>query len=186
MRTGRGDMSAQERQERQHSEARYLAAVREFKTAVRYFQMQKFKKAKEIFKELVNSPAREVAARARVHLRLCEQKLEPLSRPAAGKTVEDFYTLGVVELNVRNLDLAIEYLSKADKLAPDQEHIRYALAAAHSLQGNVDVALEHLSAAIALRPDNRFQARRDSDFQSVATDPRFKRLVSSEASGGSA
>ncbi len=185
MRTDQGSIAGQDRAGREHSGALHVAAVRDFENAVSHFQKQNFKRAKEIFEKLVNSPAREVAARARVHLKLCAQKLEAASRDAGAKTAEDYYTLGVVELNARNFDLAIQHLSKADKLAPDQEHIHYALAAAHAIQGNADVALEHLRTAIVLRPDHRFQARRDSDFQSLATDPRFKRLLSSGVLDGS-
>lgn len=134
----------------------------------------------EIFEKLTNGPFREVAERARVHLQLCEQKL---GRAApAPKTAEDYYSLGVAELNARNFDLGIKHLRLADKLEPHQEHTQYALAAGHALQGNVEAALEHLKAAIALRPENRFHARRDEDFQFLAADPRFKRLVHVEAS----
>jgi UDP-glucose 4-epimerase len=39
-------------------------------------------------------------------------------------------------------------------------------------------ALEHLQVAVTLRPENRFHARRDDDFQCLASDPRFRRLMS--------
>lgn len=171
-------MSARETAEKRRSDAPYLAAVKNFETAARYIQKQNYEKAQDILEKLVASPVSEVAARARVHLRLCEQRLKSLTSEL--KTAEEFYNLGVSELNARNLDLAIEHLGKADKLAPNREHIRYAWAAAHALQGNADAALEHLKAAITLRPENRFHARHDEDFQPVAVDPRFKRLVSSE------
>jgi tetratricopeptide (TPR) repeat protein len=80
-------------------------------------------------------------------------------------------------LNSRRLDDAIEYLNKAQKSAPKLEHICYALAAAYSLRGDAQSALQHLKEAITLRPENRIQARRDEDFQALATDPRFKELV---------
>jgi tetratricopeptide (TPR) repeat protein len=80
-------------------------------------------------------------------------------------------------LNGRNLELAVEQLGKADKLKPNQDHIRYALAAAQALQGNVDAAIEHLEAAVTLRPENRIHVRRDEDFQGLASDPRFRRLL---------
>ena len=80
-------------------------------------------------------------------------------------------------LNSRRLDDAIEYLNKAQKSAPKLDHICYALAAAYSLRGDAQSALHHLKAAIALRPENRIQARRDEDFQALATDARFKELV---------
>jgi tetratricopeptide (TPR) repeat protein len=156
-------------------DAQYQTAVRNFETAVRAFQKQNYDKAAEIFEKLVNSETREVAERARVHLRLCQQRT---GRAApAPRSAEEFYTLGVACLNARNLELAVEQLSKADKLKPNQDHIRYALAAAHALQGNADAAIEHLAAAVTLRPENRIQARRDEDFQRLVSDLRFRRLL---------
>jgi hypothetical protein len=51
------------------------------------------------------------------------------------------------------------------------------LAAAYSLRGDAEYALQNLKEAIALRPQNRIQARRDDDFQALATDARFRELV---------
>lgn len=165
------------RGEKSTADAQYRAAIRDFGLAARYFDKQKFDKAKKIFEKLVSGPVSEVALRAQVRLNLCEQKLRQSPRPPAAKTAEDYYNLGLVELNAGNFDLAIEYLSKADKMATGRDHIKYALAAAHARQGNAGVALEHLSAAIALRPDNRFHARRDQDFRSLAANPRFMQLL---------
>lgn len=164
--------------DKKRSDAPYIAAVKNFEAAARYFRRQNYEKATEILEKLAASPVSQVAAQARVHLRLCALKLNRLA-PGA-KTSEDFYNLGVSELNARNLEAAIERLAKADKLAPGREHIRYALAAAHALQGNTEAALEHLKAAIALGPKNRFHARHDEDFGSLAGDPRFKRLTNPE------
>src|SRR5712692_5279816 len=49
---------------------RYEAAVKNFALAARHFQKQNYEKAKELFEKLANNPLREVAERARVHLRL--------------------------------------------------------------------------------------------------------------------
>jgi tetratricopeptide (TPR) repeat protein len=153
----------------------YQTAVRNFETAVRAFQKQNFNKAAEIFEKLVDSEVRDVAERARVHLRLCQQRT---SRPAtAPRSADEYYAQGVASLNGRNLELAVEQLGKADKLKPKQDHIRYALAAAQALQGNLDAAIEHLEAAVTLRPENRIHVRRDEDFRGLASDPRFRRLL---------
>lgn len=161
----------------------YEAAVKSFDAAMRLFQKQNYQGAKEIFEKLANNPVREVADRARVHLAVCEQKLS--RQDSAPKAGNDLYLLGVAQLNARNMEAAIELLGKADKASPDHEEIRYALASAHAAQGNIESALEHLKAAIALRPENRFQARHDEDFHSIAADPRFKQLVFSQAIPGS-
>lgn len=168
------------RAEEQRAHLSYLAAVRSFEAGVRYFQKQNYEKAKEVFEKLAGGAAHEVSSRAQVYLRLCEQKL--FHAESEPKTAADFYNLGVAQLNARNLDLAIEYLNKAERLAANQDHVRYALAAAHALQGNVEAALQHLKVALDLRPANRFLACKDEDFQSLAGDPRFQRLLHPEVS----
>ncbi|MEJ2008399.1 MAG: tetratricopeptide repeat protein [Acidobacteriota bacterium] len=115
-----------------------------------------------------------MADRARVHLRYCE-RMRRQERPP--KTAEDYYARGVAALNSRDLGLAIQYLSKSDKIKPSQEYVHYSLAAAYGLQGDPDNALSHLETAIKLRPQNRLQARLDEDFQTLAADPRFIRLL---------
>jgi len=161
--------------DRLRSEALFRAAIKSFELGVRAFRRQNYERAREIFEKLASSGVAGVAERARVRLRLCEQKLNrpsPLPRNA-----EELYTLGVGALNSGRFDDAIEYLSKAQKSAPKVEHIRYALAAAYSLRGDAETALEHLRVAISLRPQNRIQAKYDDDFQALAADARFKELV---------
>jgi tetratricopeptide (TPR) repeat protein len=154
--------------------------LKNFEAAVAAFQKRNYEKASQIFEKLTANPVGEVAVRAQAYLRICEQKLHPAS-PVA-KTAEQLYDLGIAQLNARNLEAAVETLRKASALNSKLEYIRYALAAAHALQGNVEAALEHLKAAIELRPGNRFLASKDEDFQSLAADPRFARLLQS---GGS-
>jgi len=156
-------------------DVQYQAAVKNFELGARAFHKQNYEKAREIFEKLASSRIAGVAERARVRLRLCEQKL---SRPVPPpKKPEELYALGVEALNSRRLDDAIEYLHKAQKSAPKLEHISYTLAAAYSLRGDAEDALQHLREAIHLRPQNRIQAKRDEDFQGLATDARFKELV---------
>jgi tetratricopeptide (TPR) repeat protein len=153
----------------------FQTAVKNFELGARAFHKQNYERAKEIFEKLASSGVAGVAERARVHLRLCERKLSHPGPPP--KKPEDLYALGVGALNSRRLDDAIEYLNKAQKSAPKLEHISYALAAAYSLRGDADDALQHLREAIILRPQNRIQAKRDEDFQALASDARFRELV---------
>ncbi|MFZ0962886.1 MAG: hypothetical protein WAO35_18630 [Terriglobia bacterium] len=161
--------------EKPQIDPQYQTAVKSFETGVRAFRNQNYDKAAEIFAKLVESTARDVADRAQVHLRLCRQRT---GRPAPHpKSAEDYYALGVACLNAREFGLAVEHLNKADKLKPHQDHIHYALAVSYGSGGNTDAAIAHLEAAFALRPENRIHARRDEDFQGLAADPRFRRLV---------
>lgn len=167
--------SHQNQAEKRRLNAEYRAAVKTYEAAVRAFQQQNYGKAKEQFEKLLAGPVLEVVERSRVHLRMCEQRLSPASPSPKGAA--GYYNLGVAELNARRLEQAIQHLSKAGKMAPEREEVRYALAAAYALEGNTGAALEHLQAAITLRPQNRFQARHDEDFEALRSDARFQALV---------
>jgi tetratricopeptide (TPR) repeat protein len=155
-------------------EADYETALANFETATRYFSKRNYEKAAAFFKKVLDSTAEELIDRAKVRLRFCEQmhRHEPSPR-----TSEDYYLRGVAALNSQDAEQAIVYLQKSDKMGPNQEHVHYALAAAHARQCNLGPALQHLEAAIELRPANRVQARRDEDFRIMAGDPRFERLL---------
>ena len=161
--------------ERPQSDIQYQTVIKNFETGVRAFQKQNYGKAAEIFEKLIDSDARDVAERAQMHLRLCRQRSGRLARPP--KSADEYYAMGIACLNARNLEQAVEHLSKADKMKPNQDHVRYALAVSHALEGNIETAFAHLEAAFALRPENRIHARRDEDFQGIAADPRFRRLT---------
>lgn len=165
---------------RPHDDVPYQTSVRSFEIGVRAFQKQDYQKAAEVFEKLVDIDARDIAERAQIHLRLCRQRT---GRTAASpKSAEEHYALGVACMNARHLDQAIEHLSKANKLKPNQDHIHYALAVSHSLGGNADEAITHLEKALALRPENRYHARRDDDFKALANDLRFRSMVYSTGS----
>jgi tetratricopeptide (TPR) repeat protein len=161
--------------EKAQPDIQYQAAIKNFELGVRAFQKRNYEKAAEIFEKLAHSEFREVADRAHMHLRLCKQRV---GRAApAPKSADDYYTLGIGCLNAHQFGLAIEHLSKADRMKPHQDHIQYALAVSHSLGGNPDAAIAHLETAFTLRPENRIHARRDEDFHGLVADPRFRRLI---------
>lgn len=153
---------------------KHLASVRNFEAGLRYLQRENYQRARDVFEKLIATARSDVAHRSRMLLKVCVDRLR--AKSPSPRTAGDYHVLGVAELNARDLDNAVEHLSKAEKLQPRSEEIRYALAAAHSLKGNADAAMEHLKEAIALRPENRFQARRDPDFHPLVGDSRFRQL----------
>jgi tetratricopeptide (TPR) repeat protein len=153
-----------------------------YEEALKYFQQQKFSRAKEILERVIGGPSKELSDRARVHLRICEQRISRAPVPAA-KSAEDHYTQGVALMNLGRWDEAREHLDRSRKAAPKADHVIYAMAALDCLTGEADSAMENLKLAIQLRPENRYHARNDVDFAFLQEDPRFTELLYPERDG---
>jgi tetratricopeptide (TPR) repeat protein len=149
--------------------------LRNFESASKLFHSRKFKEARELFLEAADGPERDVAHRAQLHASMCERRLQ---QPAVSlRTAEDFYNYGVALLNTRKVDEARAHLQRALDLAPDSDHVHYALALAHAQTGNLAAAHDHLRRAIELDPKNRIMARQDSDFAPLNGQPQFQALL---------
>jgi tetratricopeptide (TPR) repeat protein len=153
-----------------------------YEEALKHFQQQKFTRAKEMLEKVLEGPTKELADRAQMHLRICEQRISKMPTPTP-KTAEDHYTQGVALMNLGRWDEAREHLDRAHKAAPKADHIIYAMAALDCLTGEADSAMENLKIAIQLRPENRYHARNDEDFSFLQEDPRFTELLYPEREG---
>ncbi|HTR46509.1 MAG TPA: tetratricopeptide repeat protein [Verrucomicrobiae bacterium] len=156
--------------------------LKHYEEALGCFNQQKFQRAQQALERVLEGPSKELADRARVHLRICEQRISRLPA-AAPKTAEDHYTQGVALMNLGRWDEAREHLDRARKAAPKADHIVYAMAALDCLTGEADSAMQNLKVAIQLRPENRYHARNDEDFAFLQEDPRFTELLYPERDG---
>jgi len=147
-----------------------------YEEAIRHFNKQSYRRAKDLFEKVVAGPSRELAERARVHLAICEQRSQ--RAPSVHlRSADDHYHYAVSQINVANFEDALAHLEKARKLAPKADYIYYALASVSSLTGEFDDAISYLAQAIKLRPENRYHARNDVDFKPLEDDVRFQLLV---------
>jgi tetratricopeptide (TPR) repeat protein len=153
-----------------------------FEEALQHFQEQKYLKAKPLFEKVIAGPNKEFADRARLHLRIAEQRLQP-AESASPRSPDDHYQHGVAMMNMGRWDEAREHLSRARKLAPKADYIIYAMAALDCLTGEAESAMENLKVAIQLRPENRYHARNDEDFAFLQEDPRFTELLYPDREG---
>jgi tetratricopeptide (TPR) repeat protein len=133
-----------------------------FDKAIALFRAGSFAQAKKLFEKVAAGPAREVAHAARVHAEICDRRLNRAA--PAPSSAEDHYNLAVALINRRELDAAERHLEEAVKLAPNGDHIHYALALARGLQGQMQQAFDSLRRAIEIEPRNRAHARSDPDF----------------------
>jgi len=153
-----------------------------YEESLKLFQQQKFARAKEVLLRVLEGPSKELADRATVHLRICEQRISRAPAPAP-KSAEDHYTQGVALMNLGRWDEAREHLDRARKASPKADHVIYAMAALDCLTGEADSAMDNLKLAIQLRPENRYHARNDADFSFLQEDPRFTELLYPERDG---
>ena len=161
---------------------RVQAQMKVYEEAMALFHQQKFQRAKQELEKVLEGPSKELADRARTHLRITEQRMKP-SAEQNPKSPEEHYQRGVAMMNLGRWDEARESLDKARKLAPKADHVHYALAALDCLTGEADSAMANLKVAIELRPSNRYHARNDEDFAFLQEDPRFTELLYPEKDG---
>ncbi len=151
-------------------------AMKVYEEAMKQFNKQRFRRAQEGFEKVLAGPSRELAERARVHIAICEQRLQRPA-PVRLRSADDHYHYAVSQINVANYEDAHVHLEKALRLAPKNDYVYYALASVSALTGEADEALEYLAKAISLRPENRYHARNDADFKLLEDDARFHELV---------
>jgi len=146
-----------------------------FEAATKVFYTHKFKEARELFDHAAAGPERDVAQRAKLHIAMCDRRI---GQPAVELgTAEDNYNYGIALLNSRKVAEARTHLEKALSIAPDSDHIHYALALTLGLSGDFAGAHDHLKRAIELEPRNRLIARQDADFASIVNQPPFHALI---------
>jgi tetratricopeptide (TPR) repeat protein len=147
-----------------------------FERAISQFHARKYKDAKELFEQAAQGPSREMAHAARLHIRMCEQRLTAATGPEP-RTVEDFYNLAVALINRRDLAAAETQLRQALAMMENGDHLHYALALCRGLQGDAEGAYNHLKRAIDLQPRNRAAARNDPDFLEISHLPAVRDLM---------
>ena len=154
------------------------SAIQAYEAGIKLIHSEEFEKAIRCFEDLiaeyVDEP--EIQGRAKVLVHACEKRIQERGR-AILRSAEDYYNVGIGELNRRALDTAIDHLQHALKLAPKSDHILYAIATANALKGDRDQALEYLKQSIHHRGENRFLAARDEDWESLQEDAVFRQLV---------
>ncbi len=161
-----------------------LLQLKAYEDGLKHFQQQKFSRAKDALERVIEGPNKELSDRARIHLRICGQRVSRPAEPAA-KSAEDHYNQGIAMMNLGRWDDAREHLDRARKAAPKADHVVYAMAALDCLTGEAESSMQNLKIAIQLRADNRYRARNDEDFAFLQEDPRFTELLYPEREGAS-
>jgi tetratricopeptide (TPR) repeat protein len=153
------------------------AALTAFESAHKEFTRGRFAEARTQFRSLIEKypTVSEVAARARTYLAVAESRLRTdLVQP---RDADSLYDRGVIELNRGEYVAAQELFERALKREPEAAHVHYGLAASRARLGAIDTALKSLRRALDLQPKLRIRAQRDSDLNSLRSDPEFDQIV---------
>ena len=154
---------------------RFSQAVQNYEAGLAALQAHKYDRAKTHFEKVVAGPSPELADRAAVHLHTCIQQV---NRDAnTFQSPEERFDYAVSLMNMGDYVSAREILSDLTQEHPKLDFVWYGSAALHCLMGHFQDSISSLNEAIRLNPTNRFQARNDSDFRSLADDPRFTELL---------
>jgi len=154
---------------------RFAQAVQNYEAGLKALQAHKYDKAKAFFEKVVGGPSPELSDRASIHLNTC---LQHINRDSANfKTPEEKYDYAVSLMNTGDYVGAREIFNELTQQYPKLDFVWYGAAALSCLMGHFPDAISALHEAIRLNPANRFQARNDSDFKSLADDPRFTELL---------
>src|SRR5271167_1601377 len=154
---------------------RFAQAVQNYETGLKALQAHKYDRAKAFFEKVAAGSSPELADRAAVHLNSCNQQLSPVS--TSFKVPEEQFDYAVSLMNMGDYVSARENFEALSKKCPKLDFIWYGMAVLNCLTGHFPEALASLNEAIRLNPSNRFHARNDADFKSLADDPRFTELL---------
>src|SRR3954454_18215530 len=153
----------------------FQVSLQSYEQALKALQIQKFDKAKPLLEKVVLTGPKDLGDRARMHLNICEQQLSKTQN--SFDSVEEHYDYAISLMNMADFVTAREHLDKIANQSPKLHFVWYGLALLECLTGHTNESLQHLAEAIRLDPRARFQARNDSDFKSMADDPRFTELL---------
>ncbi|MDQ2900272.1 MAG: hypothetical protein M3Y07_10790 [Acidobacteriota bacterium] len=149
--------------------------LKNFEQAIRVFQAQNFQEARDLFLAAAEGPQKEIAYNARLHVSMCNRRIEKPSIEL--HSLDDHYNYAIERMNARDLEAARRHLDIAIGLNGKADHVYYAIALCCGLGGDSSGAYENLKHAIDLQPGNRVAARQDADFAAIAHQPQIRQLL---------
>lgn len=136
----------------------------QFEQAMTLFRGGQFQPARELFAQATEGPSRDIAFSAKMHIRMCEKRMEQAA-PLL-ETADDYYNYGVALTNQRRLSDAAQQLEQALKMK-DVSHYHYALGFCLALSGDSAAAIAHTKRAVEMDPASRTALRNDSEFMAA-------------------
>jgi tetratricopeptide (TPR) repeat protein len=150
-----------------------------YESALKLMQSGKFDKAHQAFSQMLENAPQDLADRIRMYIAACVAQIEKGSTKF--ETNEERYDYAISLLNQGQYEDAREQFQTILAKNESADYAFYGLALLASMTGDTQECIDKLREAIKLNGQNRLQARADSDFETVAEDPRFTELLYPEA-----
>jgi tetratricopeptide (TPR) repeat protein len=145
---------------------------------MKLFHARDFAGALELFEKAAQGSIREMAHTAKLHARMCSQRLGRLVPEL--RTAEDVYHYVTGLIGQRKLPEAEKQLRQVIDGSPEKDFLHYAMSLVRGLQGDLQGAAKHMEQAIRLDPKNRMIARTDQDFLEFGRHSPLRELVFGE------
>jgi tetratricopeptide (TPR) repeat protein len=162
----------------QGSEQPKSAQAQAFDAAMKLFHNRDFATALDWFEKAAEGESREMAHTARVHARMCAQRLGRLVPEL--RTLDDVHQYVIGLISERKLAEAEKQLRQVIDAVPAKDFLHYSMSLVRGLQGDLDGAAKHMEQAIRLDPRNRVIARTDQDFLEFGRHSPLRELVFGE------
>lgn len=150
-----------------------------YENALKLMQSAQYEKAHVAFNAMLAQAPQDLADRVRMYISACVSQIT--KGTTSFQSHEERYDYAISLLNHGHYEDAREHFEQILLVNNAADYAFYGLALLASMTGETEKCIEHLTEAIRLNADTRFQARSDSDFDSVADDPRFTDLLYPEA-----
>ena len=150
-----------------------------YESALKLMQTGKYDKAHAAFTRMLESAPNDLADRVRMYIAACVGQISKGTTDF--QSHEERYDYAISLLNQGHYEDAREHFQHILLENGSADYAFYGMALLASMTGDTQKCIDHLTDAIRLNGQNRFQARLDSDFESVADDPRFTELLYPEA-----
>jgi tetratricopeptide (TPR) repeat protein len=157
----------------------YQRALNAFGDAMKNFHQGKNERAEEqLLAFLEKYPQeRELADRARMYVKICQERIGKSRERMTLKTDEDYFYYSVYKINQGDLEGAAKLLEKARDMAPKDGRVYYLSAEVACLQGQMEDCLEYLKKAVHLDKVYGILAQNEADFEPLWDDKKFKLII---------
>lgn len=157
----------------------YQRALNAYGDAMKNFHQGKNDRAEEqllaFLEKYLNE--RELADRARMYLKICQERIGKSRERMTLKTDEDYFYYSVYRINQGDLEGAGKLLEKARDMAPKDGRVYYLSAEVACLQGQTEDCLEYLKKAVHLDKVYGILAQNEADFQPLWDDKKFNLII---------